>query len=227
MRLPIGIFDFAAYAIPGSVYLAVLLLLGDLVWPGHDIWAWIENPTLSQVAIALVACYLLGHATYSFSTYRLPFERSTSERARQTFLERNPRLVGRAFVGGDPYLLLAAIEEKSATWGAAIGSVRATSIMCRNCATALLLLALIVGARYGISRQIMPLLPCALGLLLASIMMRRAGRERVVWAKLKTLECAAWIEGIDALFGKAELASASVSDAKEVLPQLEPGRIEV
>jgi hypothetical protein len=230
MRIPIGIFDFAAYAIPGAVYLAAVLLLGDLFWPAHDIWLWINNPTLSQVAIALVACYLLGHATYSFSTYRMPFEQSTSKRAREEFLARNPQFVGRPFVDGDPYLLLAVLEEKNATWGTSIGSVRATSIMCRSCATALFLLALLVGVHYARSRQLIPLAPCGSGLLLASILMRRAGRERVVWAKLKTLECAAWVEGIDARFGQAAVApvtapavASDVLRGTEPSPQLEPG----
>lgn len=223
MRIPIGIFDFAAYAVPGSLYLAVLLLLGDTVWPGHDIWPWLNDPTLAQAAIALLACYLLGHATYSFSTFKLPFEHATGELARANFLARNPRLVGRAFVDGDPYLLLAAIEAKNALWATAIGQIRATSIMCRNCATALLLLALVVGARYAISRQVMPLVPCALGLLLASVMMRRAGRARIIWAKLKTLECAAWIEGIDAMFGETPVLAIASERAPdhERLPQLD------
>lgn len=223
MRIPIGIFDFAAYTIPGSLYLAVLLLLGDTVWPTYELWPWLNNPTLSQAVVALLACYLLGHATYSFSTFKLPFEQPTSKVARENFLARNPRLVGRAFVDGDSYLLLAAIEAKNAVWATAIGSIRATSIMCRNCATALLLLALIVGLRYAISRQLMPLVPCAAGLFLASIMMRRAGRERVIWAKIKTLECAAWIEGIDALFAGATAEPATASTlAAARMPAVEP-----
>ncbi|HKP63188.1 MAG TPA: hypothetical protein VJV78_40905 [Polyangiales bacterium] len=68
------------------------------------------------------------------------------------------------------------------------------------------------------------LVPCALGLLLASIMMRRAGRARIVWAKLKTLECAAWIEGIDALFGEAAAPAVASERAPDLerLPQLDP-----
>jgi hypothetical protein len=228
MRIPIGIFDFAAYAIPGALYFLLLLLLGDTIWPAHDLWTWIDDPTLSQTAVALLACYLLGHATYSLSTFHLPFEQSTTKLARENFLARNPRLVGRPFVDGDTYLLLAAIEAHSALWAASIGSIRATSIMCRNCATALFLLALVVSLRFGLTKQVLPLVPCALGLLLASGLMRRAGRARTIWAKLKTLECAAWIAGIDALGqSTVEAATPAAAETKraavaEPSPQLEP-----
>jgi hypothetical protein len=210
MRIPIGVFDFAAYTVPGVLYLAWLLLIADMTHVVPDAWKWLQTPTLSQTAGALLASYLIGHMTYAFSKYRLPWEGSTTSLARENFKARNPQAAARTFVEADSMTVLAAIEAHNMQWAALISSMHATSLMCRSCATALFAIALSIAARAVLTQHTLQQTALALAILIGGLLLRRAGMQRAIWAKTKTLECALWIPNVDAPFTQnAELPAAT------------------
>lgn len=222
MRIPVGIYDFVAYTIPGAVYVMWVLLSVQTAGLTEDVWSWLKNPTLVQAVVFLLASYLLGHVTYVFAKFRLPYEPRPTLTARENFKRRNPELATRPFLGGDSFTLLAAIEAKNMQLASTVTSVRATSLMCRNCATPLALIAITLLLRIERPVASLPSVPCAVALIVVALLLRHAGVTRELWAHTKTLECAAWIEGIDAAYQPASAQQAPQPIKPDPAPAPEP-----
>lgn len=215
MSIPFGIFDFAVYAVPGSLYFLVLLLAADAAGLGADVWTWILHPTPAVSIAALLGCYLLGFVTYSFSRFRLWFEPRYEDAARERFVKRNPQLKNRAFVTGHTYVRQALVDAHNAQWASSIASMSASGLMCQNCATACLLLALMLYVRGIDTARSGFLTGCALAVIAAAVMLRRAGTARLIWAEGRTLECAACIPDVDRVYAPPESdATATGFDAR-------------
>lgn len=201
MRIPIGVFDFASYAIPGTLFLTWLLWTGATLAMIPEPWAYMRSPSLFEAALGLLVSYLLGHIAYPLTRLSLPWEQQSIAQARAQFVRRSPTLAARPFVQGDPMVLLSVIEEKNVQAAAAIASVRATGIMCRSSAHALLLGA--GTALYQANQVAQPgvWIGGALALAVGAWIMRQEGRRRAKWSFVKTLESAVWIAGVDVPFG--------------------------
>ena len=198
MRVPLSIFDFVSYAVPGLLYLGWLVWLAHLLGltiPNVDNWS---SPSLFQVTIGALVSYLLGHMAYQMVSWSLPWERSAVEVARESFKQRCPNLAHRPFVMVDTWLLLAALGDQNAASVASITSLRATGLMCRSCSNAMAIIALTLCIHLFLSPPCSPIgWPGAAILVLGSLVMRREGLRRSAWAHGITLEASAWIPGID------------------------------
>src|SRR5215470_5132676 len=99
MNITLGVFDVFTYAVPGSLYLALLTYIADRL-------GWIDptrifqgNTTLLIIAGAVLS-YLLGHITYWVGEQlarRYPRNKSMSD-AINEFIAEVPSARDRAFV---------------------------------------------------------------------------------------------------------------------------------
>lgn len=135
MSITLGVFDIFTYAIPGSVYLALMVYLGSR-------FHWLEparllsTNTVLVVTVAALICYLIGHITYSigrFLAYPLRIWTKETSDAREEFVSRVPAARGRSFVEADRAVLLAAVEVHYEGAALEILRLRAIGLMLRNC----------------------------------------------------------------------------------------------
>jgi hypothetical protein len=201
MVIILGIFDLLAYAIPGSLYLAVF------AYAAHRA-GWIDVPSLLQLPsllllIALVvAAFLTGQASYPLGrlTDRInPFGSTDRvDQARAEFLRRNPSATPRRFLQLDPFTLLAAFEVDDREAAADVTRLRATGLMLGRCVPALALGA--VTALVEIFTGSLPLFAALIGIALALVaagcLYQSATFGR--WAIIRTMELSYWDDDVDA-----------------------------
>jgi hypothetical protein len=199
MSITLGVFDIFTYAIPGSLYLTLLVFISAR-------FEWIDpakilhtNTTLVLIAAAL-ACYLTGHISYflGHATSRsVRVWRKNIEDARKKFVLRVPAAVGRPFVDADRSLLQAAVEIRQQDAALEIIRLRAIGLMLRNSAP-----AFVLGSMVAIGEIIVSKVPgfavlCSAILLLAAVSSFWQATRLTHWANLKTFELAFWVPEID------------------------------
>ena len=110
MSIAVGIFDLLTYAIPGSLYLALLGYVAarlDWIDPG----AVATAPALLLVIIIVLMSYLLGYLAYPIgAALDRVVPRRRERRPRQEFLGRAPAARDLSYVQADPSLLLSAVQ---------------------------------------------------------------------------------------------------------------------
>ena len=142
MAIILGVFDLLAYALPGSLYLAVFGYVSHRA-------GWIDVPSLLQVPSLLlliavaIAAFLAGQASYPlgslidrinpYGSVDLPGE------AKAEFLRRNAGAASRRFLQVDPFTLLAALEADDSEAAAEVSRLRATGLMLSRSVPALAL----------------------------------------------------------------------------------------
>src|SRR4051794_31585432 len=132
MAFVLGLIDLLAYAIPGSLYLAVF------VYAAHRA-GWIDVPSLLDLPSLLlligvaVAAFLTGQASYALGSWidRInPFgSADLPTDAKEEFLRRNTLATPRKFLTVDPFTLLAALEAADNEAAAEVSRLRATGLM--------------------------------------------------------------------------------------------------
>src|SRR4051794_1870963 len=142
MALILGVFDLLAYAIPGSLYLAVF------AYASHRA-GWIDAPSLLDLPTLLLlvgvaaAAFLVGQASFPLGGLldRInPFGRvDPSEAAKEEFLRRNAGAAKRRFLQVDPFTLLAALEADDNGAAAEVSRLRSTGLMLGGCVVPLVL----------------------------------------------------------------------------------------
>jgi len=212
MNLTLSIFDLFAYAIPGSLYLALIAYVSDRL-------GWLTlgstkdlNTTALLVGVAL-ASYLLGHITYPLGRFldsALPLYRKTIPNVRQEFLARVPASKAKLLVQADPFLLLAAAEVRAREAAIEISRLRAEGLMLRNAVPALIL-AFAVSLAEFVAGNNRPLATCcSVVFLLAAFAALRHGRELAGWAISKTLQIAFWTTEVDDMTDTEDHARAAL-----------------
>jgi len=123
--------------------------------------------------------------------------RRRDRQPRKEFLNRVPAARGRAFVRADPSLLLGALQLRDKDVAAEITRLRATGLMLRNSAPALVLG--FATALVEIFASGHPAPATAAGALFAAgaVALVVQGRRLGYWASLKTLELAFWLPDVD------------------------------
>jgi hypothetical protein len=201
VALVLGVFDLLAYAIPGSLYLAVF------TYASHRA-GWIDAPSLLEIPTVLlliavaVAAFLMGQASYPLGSWieRInPFgSTDLPTEAKQEFLRRNAVAASRRFLQVDPFTLLAALEADANEAAAEVSRLRATGLMLSRSVPALavgLLIALVeiftggVPLFAGLTGAVLALV--ALGCLYQSATFQQ-------WAIIRTYELSLWNGDIDA-----------------------------
>ena len=180
MTFAVGIFDLFTYTIPGALYLGVLSYVAfRLHWV--DPAAAGRLPIVVLVVIMVLVSYLLGYLAYPVGA----------------LLNRVPAARGRAFVRADPSLLLGALQLRDKDVAAEITRLRATGLMLRNSAPALVLG--FATALVEIFASGHPAPATAAGALFAAgaVALVVQGRRLGYWASLKTLELAFWLPDVD------------------------------
>src|SRR4051812_23127443 len=131
MALILGVFDLLAYAIPGSLYLAVFAYASHRAgW--IDAPGLLEIPTLLLLIAAAVTAFLVGQASYPLGSLLDRFNPFASmgrpEAAKEEFLRRNSGAANRRFLQSDPFTLLAALEADDNEAAAEVSRLRATGL---------------------------------------------------------------------------------------------------
>ncbi|WP_018654502.1 hypothetical protein [Actinomadura flavalba] len=196
MRLSLGIYDVFAYAIPGSLYLALGVYVADrLNW--FDVKTLEPTPTLFVATAIVVTSYLLGHVTTIFGALidrALWFWRPTFEAAREDFFTNVPEAATHPHSTSHPPILLTAIESQDKEAAQEINRLRATGLMVRNCITPLLTAAAIATAEAITTTDHKALATtCAATLTAAALTAFPESRKLRYWAHLKTLESCFWL----------------------------------
>jgi hypothetical protein len=200
MAFILGVFDLLAYAIPGSLYLAVF------AYASHRA-GWIDAPgvlsvpTLLLVVGVSVAAFLIGQAAAALDSTldRLnPFVPvDLPGRAKADFLRRNATAAPRRFLRSDPFTLLAALEADDNEAAAEVSRLRATGLMLGRSVPPLVLG--VVTAVVEIFTGGLPLFAGLTGLVLALVaagcLYQAATFGR--WAIVRTYELCYWDDGMD------------------------------
>ena len=200
MVIVLGIFDLLAYAIPGSLYLAVF------AYDAHRA-GWIDVPSLVQLPSLLlliglsVAAFLTGQASCPLGKLidRInPFgANDLAKDAREEFLRRNPHAAPRRFLKLDPFTLLAALEVENREAATDVTRLRATSLMLSRSVSPLALGA--VTAFVEIFTGSLPVFAALTGIVLALVaagcLYQSATFGR--WAIVRTFELSSWDDDID------------------------------
>jgi hypothetical protein len=203
MNFSVGVFDLAAYAMPGSLYLTLCLYIGDrLNW--LSVASIAKLPTVVLVVAAAVASYILGHLSYPISGLldRYPRDRIATAQAsvRATFLgtrvddDRSRRLVC-----ANIQLLHSAAEIHHRDTIAESNRLRALGLMVRGCASAMLLATPVAALELALGSH----KAAAATLLILFVVLAVAGvrrsRQLRDWAAMKTLEVTYWMPEIDSV----------------------------
>jgi hypothetical protein len=201
MALILGVFDLLAYAIPGSLYLAVFAYASHRAgW--IDAPGLLEIPTLLLIIAAAVAAFLLGQAAYPLGSLldRInPFGSiDLQEVAKADFLRRNAAAAQRRFLQADPFTLLAALEADDDEAAAEVSRLRATGLMLGGCVP-----PLVLGVMTALVETFTGSLPLfagltALVLALVAVGCLRQSAAFHKWAIVRTYELSYWNGGLDA-----------------------------
>jgi hypothetical protein len=194
VNFALSVYDVFAYAIPGAQYVGVAAYV--LLRTG---WVRPDDAGISGTAlllIAILASYLLGHATYPLHhlTDRLvPRWRRTEDDARREFAETMPDAAGRPFLTVPRAVLFTAIETRSPEPAVDIKRLAAMSLMCRGSVTPLLLAAAIGLVEIGLGTN--PVLGVLAALVFGALAFGalRHGQQAAHWGTKKCLEVAYWM----------------------------------
>lgn len=198
MNITLGVYDLFAYAVPGSLYLALMTYIAERFSQIDPLRVLTIN-TAVVIICAGILSYLLGHITYGlgYLLSRAYGRDKTMDDARREFVERVPTASGRPFLQTDRSLIQAAAELHESGASVEIGRLRAIGLMLRNCAPVFVLGALAeladlsTGSHPAAAACCIVIFPlAAVGCLTQSVIMRH-------WANLKTLELAYWVPDID------------------------------
>jgi hypothetical protein len=199
MAIVLGVFDLLAYAIPGSLYLAVF------AYASHRA-GWIDVPSLLALPSLLlligvaIAAFLLGQASYPlgslldrinpFGSTDLPGE------AKEEFLRRNAAAAPRRFLQADPFTLLAALEADANEAAAEVSRLRATGLMLSRCVPPLVLG--VVTALVELFSGALPVFAGLTGLVLALVAAGCLHQSATFlrWAIIRTYELSYWNDQI-------------------------------
>jgi len=201
MAFILGVFDLLAYAIPGSLYLAVFAYVAHRAgW--IDAPGVLSVPTLLLVLAVGVAAFLIGQAASALDSTldRLsPFvPADLPARAKEDFLRRNATAAPRRFLRSDPFTLLAALEADDNEAAAEVSRLRATGLMLGR--SVLPLLLGVGAAAVEIFTGGLPLFAALTGVLLvltaAGCLYQSATFGR--WAIVRTYELCYWDDAMDA-----------------------------
>jgi hypothetical protein len=202
VSLSFGLYDIFAYAVPGSLYLALgAYIAGRLKWIA--LGQLFHLPTIILVGGIIVLSYLLGFVTYPLgsSMDRVLRVRKRSADARSDFLARVPGAENRPYIHADMALLKGAAEVFEADSTQEISRLRAVGIMTRNCSVPLIIACglSIVTAAQGIRVEISVTGIFVFAAAAAAAAAIWQGRRFRHWSNMKTLEICYWIDGIDEL----------------------------
>ena len=198
VNLSLGVFDIFAYAVPGSLYLALgAYIAGRLEW--IDVGQLLHVPTVILAGGIIVLSYLLGFVTYPLASSmdRALRLRKHSNDARTDFLARVPSAQNRPYVHSDMALLKGAVEVFEMAAGQEISRLRAVGIMTRNCSIPLIAACVVSIATAGDGIRPAVSAICALVFASAAAAAIWQARRFRHWSNLKTLEICYWIAEID------------------------------
>jgi hypothetical protein len=224
MSITLSVFDVFTYAVPGSLYLAVLSsILIRLHWIAMA--SLTHTNSLLIFAAVAVASYVTGHATYPVGLLvgsKIKIWPIKFSDAQEEFANRVPEARSRPFLRADKLLLQAAIESNNQESAVEVIRLRAVGLMVRNSATPFAagsMAAMLEGATG--SRPVAAYLIAA-ALLLAAAGLFRHGARVLHLGNLKILELAFWVPGIDtALANQNETHQPSVPQPR--MPQSSAG----
>jgi len=200
MAFVLGIFDLLAYAIPGSLYLAVFAYVAHRA-------GWIDAPSLVDLPsllllIALaVAAFLMGQAAHALGSMvdRInPFGSSDLlADAKEEFLRRNTHASPRRFLQVDPFTLLAALEAEDNEAAAEVSRLRATGLMLSRSVPALALG--VATAAVEMFTGELPLFAGLTGLVLALVAAGCLYQSATFrkWAIIRTYELCYWNDDME------------------------------
>jgi hypothetical protein len=201
MAFILGVLDLLAYAIPGSLYLAVFAYASHRAgW--IDASSVLSVPTLLLVVAVGVAAFLIGQAASALDSTLDRFNPfvpvDLPARAKEDFLRRNATAAPRRFLRSDPFTLLAALEADDNEAAAEVSRLRATGLMLGRSVPPLVLG--VVAAVVEIFTGVLPLFAGLTGLVLALVaagcLYQAATFGR--WAIVRTYELCYWDDGMDA-----------------------------
>jgi hypothetical protein len=198
VNLSFGIYDFFVGIIPGALYLAVGVYLAlRFGWVGTDDLTGLN--TALALTGGMVVAYLLGQLvapSLMVLTDRLPLWRSTHADAQAVFARRNPGLADRPYISSNIHTLYAAVHMAAPTLGERIDRSRATGIMLRSIVPAGFIAAAIalVEAALGPTQLGLGAAGALVGMALLAL---KEGRKFGLWARLSTLEAAAFVPDAD------------------------------
>jgi len=214
MSLTLSIYDLFAYAIPGSLYLALLAYVGNRLG-----WVSLEEATSLSTTILLIgatlASYLLGHLTYQLGRFverALPGSGRTISDGQRGFLAHAPGPQSESLVERDPYFLFNAALIRAKEAALEVSRFRAGALMLRNSVPALIL-ALIVSLIEVVGGEHRLLAGCSAALFLAgAVSALRHSREQATWAVETTYQIAYWMAEAESV--KEEAAGQPVGKRK-------------
>ena len=151
MSINLGFYDFFSYLLPGFVYLYAindfLRVLGLKYVNLTNLLQAGQEPAFGLVALALFAAYIVGHIFDPLSlnfffkfVFRIRNQQGATTISLNTIKERYPKL-GIKFVPKDWEALLIILRQRSYETAQSIDRFQADSIMLRNIAFGLLLMA--------------------------------------------------------------------------------------
>jgi hypothetical protein len=200
MAIILGVFDLLAYAVPGSLYLAVFAYTSHRAgW--IDVPSFLGLPSLLLLIGVAIAAFLTGQASSPLGSMvdRInPFGSiDVHGAARDEFLRRNPAAAPRGFLQLDPFTLLAALEADDSEAAAEVSRLRATGLMLSRSVPPLVLG--VVTAFVEVFAGELPLFAGLTGLALALVAagcLHQAATFRR-WAVIRTYELSFWNDEID------------------------------
>jgi len=168
MSINLGVYDFFAYFIPGTLYLYVFNeLLRIAGWKFIDFASWIQpenTPSVVVIIPILICAYIIGHILDPFAHFfcyrlirRMRGLLPTDEEAVQTEKERYP-ILNIKFEAKDWPVLMNLLRQRNIETMHTIDKYQADSTMLRNVAFGSLLLAIIQTGGYFSSHEKMYLI---------------------------------------------------------------------
>jgi len=222
MSLTLSIYDLFAYAIPGSLYLVLLVYVGDrLGWVSAQ-GATDLSPSILLIGAA-VASYLLGHLTYQLGRFvesALPGSGRVISNGQRGFLAYASGSKAKSVIESDPYFLFAAALMRAKEAALEVSRFRAGALMLRNSVPALIL-ALVLSLVEVVGGENRLLAGCSSALFLAgAVAALRHSREQAIWAVERTFQIAYWMaeedskkeEAVNAPVGKRKWSGRRLTD---------------
>ena len=200
MAIILGVFDLLAYAVPGSLYLAVFGYVSQRAgW--IDVPGLVGLPSLLLLIGFAIAAFLVGQAAHPLGMLvdRVnPFgPMDLTGAAKEEFLRRNSTAASRRFLRMDPFTLLAALEADDSEAAAEVSRLRATGQMLGRSVPALVLAAVtaVVETFTGGLPLFSGLTGVVLALVAAGCLYQSATFRR--WAVIRTYELSYWNDDED------------------------------